>query len=166
MTFKNFDLKHFLSLLQLIFQMKFRVNRYRRGLETCTHAKTSKSGREYFRLGAGSSLGHVRKKRRKYSSPLLDVFTCIGKVKIWFLRKSLSQPSVINYENCHLCDVKIKLDWENKIWNCDNVGVNEIYFETNFSSNSFWIPIMVTRYQSYSHFSPFSRFYTICELSS
>ena len=36
----------------------------------------SKSGREYFRLGAESysSLGRVGKKRRKYSRPLLDVF--------------------------------------------------------------------------------------------
>ena len=38
----------------------------------------SKSGREYFRLGAESysSLGRVGKKRRKYSRPLLAKFSC------------------------------------------------------------------------------------------
>ena len=39
-------------------------------------AKTSKSGREYFRLGAESylSLGRVGKKEKKIACSLLDVF--------------------------------------------------------------------------------------------
>ena len=41
-------------------------------------AKTSKSGREYFRLGAESnpSLRRVGKKEKKIACPLLDVFPC------------------------------------------------------------------------------------------
>ena len=64
------------------------LNRYRRGLETCPQAKTSKSGREYFRLGTESysSLGRVGKKRRNERvhfwtfSPVdkFRVLACIG----------------------------------------------------------------------------------------
>ena len=41
-------------------------------------AKTSKSGREYFRLGAESysSLGRFGKKKKKIACPLLNVFAC------------------------------------------------------------------------------------------
>ena len=51
----------------------------RHGLKAPTQAKIFKSEREYFRLGAESysSLGHVGKKRkRKYSRPLLAKFAC------------------------------------------------------------------------------------------
>ena len=45
----------------------FKLNRCRRGLETCPQANLTKSGRKYCRLGAESysSLGPVEKKRRK-----------------------------------------------------------------------------------------------------
>ena len=56
------------------------VNRYRRGLETCPQAKTSKSGIEYFSsfFPTHPSDEVDSAPSRKYSRPLLDVFACIG----------------------------------------------------------------------------------------
>ena len=56
------------------------INRYRRGLETCPQAKTSKSGHaiffSFFRTRPSDECDSAPS--RKYSRPLLDVFTWIG----------------------------------------------------------------------------------------
>ena len=54
-------------------------NRYRRGLETCTQAKRSKSGHAIlFSFLTRPSDEYNSAPSRKYSRPLLDVFACIG----------------------------------------------------------------------------------------
>ena len=56
------------------------INRYRRGLETCSQAKTSKSGHVFFFsfFPMRPSDEYDSAPSRKYSRPLLDVFACIG----------------------------------------------------------------------------------------
>ena len=58
----------------------FNFNRYRRGLETCPQAKTSKSGHAIFFsfFPTRPSDEYDSAPSRKYSRPLLDVFACIG----------------------------------------------------------------------------------------
>ena len=54
-------------------------NRYRRGLETCPQAKTSKSGHAiFFFFPTRPSDECDSAPSRKYSRPLLDNFACIG----------------------------------------------------------------------------------------
>ena len=60
------------------------INRYRRGLETCPQAKTSKSGHAvffFFFFPNRPSDEYDSAPSRKYSRPLLDVFACIAKMK-------------------------------------------------------------------------------------
>ena len=56
------------------------LNRYRRELETCPQAKTSKSGHAIFFsfFPTRPSDEYDSAPSRKYSRPLLDVFACIG----------------------------------------------------------------------------------------
>ena len=59
--------------------LKSCFNRYRRGLETCPQAKTSKSGHAiFFFFPTRLSDEYDSAPSRKYSRPLLDVFACIG----------------------------------------------------------------------------------------
>ena len=55
------------------------LNRYRRGLETCPQAKTSKSGNAlfFFFFPTRPSDEYDSAPSQKYSRPLLDVFACI-----------------------------------------------------------------------------------------
>ena len=56
------------------------VNRYRRGLETCPQAKTSKGGHAiiFSFFPTRPSDEYDSAPSRKWSRPLLDVFACIG----------------------------------------------------------------------------------------
>ena len=62
----------------------FYLNLYKRGLETCPQANLHQSGREYCLNFSPTrpSDEYDSAPSRKYSRPLLDVFTCIGYPRI------------------------------------------------------------------------------------
>ena len=70
------QMKSYFNVLNIQFLTICSFNRYRRGLETCTQAKTFKSGHAifflFFRRVRATSM------TQKYSRPLLEVFACIG----------------------------------------------------------------------------------------
>ena len=76
LVFKKFEFKN-----KPLDEIKYNsVNRYRRGLETCPQAKTSKSGHAIFFsfFPTRPSDEYDSAPSRKYSRPLLDGFAWIG----------------------------------------------------------------------------------------